>query len=51
MVFATFAPKVDVFAGSGCESVVIADFNADGRNDLAVTNFLAQSEMSILLRQ
>jgi hypothetical protein len=44
----TFAPKVDYLAGSGPDSVVAGDFNADSILDLAVANW-ASDNVSVLL--
>lgn len=39
-----FAPQVVVPAGGTVEGIAVADFNRDGRLDLAVTNFTAGGE-------
>jgi hypothetical protein len=39
----TFTPKVDYSAGLNSTSLVTADFNGDGKLDLAVTNFGSNS--------
>jgi hypothetical protein len=44
----TFQPHVDYATGAGPESVVAADFNADGNIDLATAN-VADNTLSILL--
>jgi len=45
---AVFAPRVDFPTGAGAQSVAVADFNDDGRLDLAIANANANS-VSILL--
>jgi hypothetical protein len=44
----TFQPHVDYTAGAGPNGVAVADFNADGKLDLAVSN-LSANTISILL--
>ncbi len=38
-----FAPKLDYVIGNGGQNVVIADFDADGKPDVAVTNKLSNN--------
>ena len=44
----TFADREDLTAGTGCYSVAIADYNHDGRPDLAVANAF-DNTVSVLL--
>jgi hypothetical protein len=45
----TFAQRTDIPAASYCNSLAVADFNLDGRPDLAVNYFAASGTVSIFL--
>ena len=44
----TFAPKQDTSVGSGPRGLVAADFDRDGRTDLAVSSFTVGDNVSVL---
>ncbi len=46
----TFAPQVTYTTGSQPQSVAVADFNGDGRSDVAVANFVGNS-VNVFLNQ